>query len=310
MSYCDLGFFALIVQLFFGLSVALATDSPQIIDLIPQDLQLVTSLSGDTDARAERFSKEILARQPEIYQNLWHLDSAKIKTFVGKAPMYVSGIRKLHASFEKQEPAILDHFCQAFPDFAPGKVKIYLMLSLFQFDAKIPSEHPDSLLIGLDGLARFHGTDPPLSVILSHEFFHLYHFQINPLPRNPDDLPLYRLLWQEGLAVYVSQQLNSGASLADVLLDPRLAANGPASVREEAKRLLLCLDSREDITAAHFLAKSENGEVPGRIGYLIGYDVVSRLAQKRSLSALARLRDPGLRFAFHREVYRLAYGPP
>ena len=308
MSYRDLGVFALIVQLFFGLSRALASESPEIIDLISQDLQLVTSLSGDTDARAERFSKEILERQPKIYQRLWHVDSAKVKEFVEKAPMYISGIRRLRALFDEEEPAILDDFCQAFPDFAPEKVKIYLMLSLFQFDAKIPSQHPDSLLIGLDGLARFHGTDAPLPVILSHEFFHLYHFQINPLPKNPDDLPLYRLLWQEGLAVYVSQQLNSGASLADVLLDPRLAANGPALVREEAKRLMLCLDSREDITAAHFLAKSGNGEVPGRIGYLIGYDVVTRLAQKRSLSALARLRDPGLRFAFRREVYRLAYG--
>jgi hypothetical protein len=306
MSYRDLGFFALIVQLFFGLSSALASESPQIIDLIPQDLHLVTNLSGDTDTRAERFSKEILATQPEIYQHLWHVDSAKVTAFVGKVPEYVSGIRKLHALFEQQEPTILDHFCQAFPEFAPGKVKIYLMLSLFQFDAKIPSEHPDSLLIGLDGLARFHGTGAPLAVILSHEFFHLYHFQVNPLPKNPDDLPLYRLLWQEGLAVYASQQLNTGASLADVLLDPRLAAKGPASVPAEAKRLLLRLDTTDDINAAHFLAKSENGE--GRIGYLIGYDVVSRLAQKRSLSALARLRDPGLRFAFHREVYRLAYG--
>ena len=288
----------------------MAGESPEIIDLIPRDLHFVTSLSGDIDARVELFSKEILAGEPEIYQHLWHVDSAKVKAFVTKVPEYISGIRKLHAFFEEQEPAILDRFCQAFPDFAPGKAKIYLMLSLFQFDAKIPSEHPDSLLIGLDGLARFHGTDAPLAVILSHEFFHLYHFQVNPLPKNPDDLPLYRLLWQEGLAVYVSQQLNNGASLADVLLDPRLATNGPAWVRPEAKRLFLCLDSREDITAAHFLAKSENGEVPGRIGYLIGYDVATRLAQNRSLNSLARLRDPGLRFAFRREVYRLAYGKP
>jgi len=310
MSYPDLGVFALIVQLFFGLSRAMAGESPEIIDLIPRDLHFVTSLSGDIDARVELFSKEILAGEPEIYQHLWHVDSAKVKAFVTKVPEYISGIRKSHAFFEEQEPAILDRFCQAFPDFAPGKAKIYLMLSLFQFDAKIPSEHPDSLLIGLDGLARFHGTDAPLAVILSHEFFHLYHFQVNPLPKNPDDLPLYRLLWQEGLAVYVSQQLNNGASLADVLLDPRLATNGPAWVRPEAKRLFLCLDSREDITAAHFLAKSENGEVPGRIGYLIGYDVATRLAQNRSLNSLARLRDPGLRFAFRREVYRLAYGKP
>jgi hypothetical protein len=222
----------------------------------------------------------------------------------------MAGIRKLHVLFEKEEPAILDRFCQAFPEFAPGKVKIYLMLSLFKFDAKVPSEHPDSLLIGLDGLARFHGTDAPFSVILSHEFFHLYHFQVNPLPKNPDDLPLYRLLWQEGLAVYASQQLNAGASLGDVLFDQKLAANGPASLPAEAKRLLLCLDSREDDVAVHFLTKREDGEGPGRIGYLIGYDVVTRLARDRSLASLARLRDPGLRFTFRREVYRLAYGKP
>ncbi len=168
------------------------------------------------------------------------------KAYIEKAPEYVARIRKLHALFENQEPVILDRFCQAYPEFVPSKAKIYLMLSLCRFDAKIPSQHPDSLLIGLDGLARFHGTDAPLGVILSHELFHLYHFQVSPLPKNPDDLPLYRLLWQEGLAVYASQQLNPGASLGDVLLDPRLATEGPASIPAEAKRLLTCLDSRED----------------------------------------------------------------
>jgi hypothetical protein len=310
MSYRDLGFFGLIVQLFFGLLSSFASELPQIVDLIPQELRVVENLPKDADARSELFSRQVLTAYPEVYQALWHPDSAEVKPYVGRVPLYIAGIRKLHAMFQKQEPAILGHFCQAFPEFAPGKVKIYLMLSLFRFDAKIPSAHPDSLLIGLDGLARFHGTVAPLSVILSHEFFHLYHFQITPLPKNPDDLPLYRLLWQEGLAVYASQQLNPGASLADVLFDERLAANGPALVPSEAKRLLLCLDSREDDIAAHFLTKSEDGEGPGRIGYLIGYDVVSRLVRDRSLESLARLRDPGLRFAFRREVYRLAYGKP
>lgn len=310
MSYRDFAFFALIVQLFFALSTGLASESPEIVDLIPQELKAVATLPKDTDARAELFSREVLSANPEVYQTLWHVDSSQVKAYVGRVPLYMAGIRRLHALFEKEEPAILDRFCQAFPEFAPGKVKIYLMLSLFKFDAKVPSEHPDSLLIGLDGLARFHGTDAPLSVILSHEFFHLYHFQVNPLPKNPDDLPLYRLLWQEGLAVYASQQLNAGASLGDVLFDQKLAANGPASLPTEAKRLLLCLDSREDDVAVHFLTKREDGEGPGRIGYLIGYDVVSRLARDRSLASLARLRDPGLRFTFRREVYRLAYGKP
>jgi Predicted Zn-dependent protease (DUF2268) len=303
----DLGFFAVIVQLFFGLSAAYALEPPVIIDLIPRDVRVLESLVGNTDVRAERFAKEVLAAHPEVYQRLWHVDLEKAKAYVDKAPEYIAGIGKLHARFERQAPAIVDRFCQAYPEFVPGKTKIYLMLSLGRFDAKIPSAHPDSLLIGLDGLARFHGADAPLGVILSHELFHLYHFQVNPLPKNPDDLPLYRLLWQEGLAVYASQQLNPGASLGNVLLDPRLAAQGPASIPTEAKRLLTCLDTREDVTAAHFLAKSENGEVPGRIGYLIGYDVVTHLAKDRSISNLAHLRDPGLRFAFRREVYRLAY---
>ena len=308
MSYRDFAFFALIVQLFFGVSTGLASESPEIVDLIPQELKALATLPKETDARAELFSREVLAANPEVYQTLWQVDSSQVKAYVGRVPLYMGGIRKLHALFEKEEPAILDRFCQAFPAFAPGKIKIYLMLSLFKFDAKVPSEHPDSLLIGLDGLARFHGTDAPLSVILSHEFFHLYHFQVNPLPKNPDDLPLYRLLWQEGLAVSASQQLNAGASLGDVLFDQKLAANGPASLPAEAKRLLLCLDSREDDVAVHFLTKRQDGEGPGRIGYLIGYDVVTRLARDRSLDSLARLRDPGLRFAFRREVYRLAYG--
>jgi hypothetical protein len=307
MSYRDLGFFAFILQLFFGLSHALAVESPQIVDLIPHDLEVLARLPENPDSRAERFTREVLAANPDVYQRLWTVDSATVKASVGRLLLYAAGIRKLHAAFQKEEPAILERFCQAFPDFAPGKVKIYLMLSLLQFDAKIPSAHPDSLLIGLDGFARFHGNDVPLAVILTHEFFHLYHFQVNPLPRNPDDLPLYRLLWQEGLAVYASQQLNRGATLGDVLLDPKLAASGPATVPDEAKRLLLCLDSQDDDDAAHFLVSGQNGEVPGRIGYLIGYDIVTRLAQKRSLSSLARLRDPGLRFAFRREVYKLAY---
>jgi hypothetical protein len=53
----DLGFFAVIVQLFFGLSTAHAIEPPAIIDLIPQDVRVLESLAGNTEARVERFSK-------------------------------------------------------------------------------------------------------------------------------------------------------------------------------------------------------------------------------------------------------------
>jgi Predicted Zn-dependent protease (DUF2268) len=284
-----------------------AEPGPEIIDLIPQAMQILSGREANEADRATRFLEAFVKANPQVYQRpqLWQLNQKTAQDYVKKVREYLTAIEVLHLRFQREEPLVLDKFCRAFPDFAPARTKIYLMLSLFRFDAKVPSDHPDSLLLGLDGLARFHGSNPPLAVMLSHEFFHLYHFQVNPLPRNPDVIPLYRLLWQEGLAVYASRQLNPGASLADALLDPQLAAERPGSITYEAKRLLLCLDSQDDDVVIHFLAKSEGGTGPGRIGYLIGYEIVAHLAAKEPLSGLARLRDPGLRFTFRRELNQL-----
>lgn len=284
-----------------------AEPGPEIIDLIPQAMQVLGGREANEADGATRFLEEFLKSNPQVYQRsqLWELNQKTAQDYVRKVRDYETAIEHLRLRFQREEPLVLDKFCRAFPDFAPARTKIYLMLSLFRFDAKVPSDHPDSLLLGLDGLARFHGSNPPLAVMLTHEFFHLYHFQVNPLPRNPDEIPLYRLLWQEGLAVYVSRQLNPGASLADALLDPKLATASPGTVTGEAKRLLRCLDSQDDEVAAHFLAKGEGGTGPGRVGYLIGYDIVARLAAKKPLSNLARLRDPALRFTFRRELNQL-----
>src|ERR1700726_3464238 len=143
------------------------------------------------------------------------------------------------------------------------------MLSLFRFDGKIPHDNPRMLLLGLDGLAKFHGPEGRLPVILSHELFHVYHFQVNPLPRDVDQVELYRLIWQEGLATYVSQVLNPEASLADVLLDPRLATEGPKFVPLFAHNLLTQLESKDDETVARYLSYRRAGQIPSRMGYLI-----------------------------------------
>src|SRR5258708_29016187 len=158
----DLGFFAVIVQLFCGRSAGQAIEPAAIIDLIPQDVRVLESLAGNTETRVERFSKEVLDAHPEVYQRLWCVDPAQTKAYVDTASEYVARIRKLHGLFESRAPALLDRFCQAYPELCPATAKMYLMLSLGPFYAKIHSQHPDSLLIGLDGLARFHGTDAPL----------------------------------------------------------------------------------------------------------------------------------------------------
>ncbi|MDT7816949.1 MAG: hypothetical protein QOJ42_6865, partial [Acidobacteriaceae bacterium] len=116
-------------------------------------------------------------------------------------------VTRVLGRFEEQRASIEAKFLNAFPDFHSSRARIYLMLSMFRFDGKIPHDNPGMLLLGLDGLAKFHGADARLPVILSHELFHVYHFQVNPLPRDVDQIELYRLIWQEGLATYVSQVL-------------------------------------------------------------------------------------------------------
>jgi uncharacterized protein YjaZ len=185
-------------------------------------------------------------------------------------------------------------------------VKVYLMLSLFRFDGKIPHDDPRALFLALDGLAKFHGANVRLEVILSHELFHLYHFQVNPLPVTVDEIPLYRQIWQEGIATYASRSLNSNASLADVLLDPQLARDGPKYVAHAACDLLTQLESTEDETTARYLSYRRGGKNPSRMGYLVGYDIVAKMAATRSLRDLARLRGQRLLQLMRREVRALA----
>jgi hypothetical protein len=90
---------------------------------------------------------------------------------------YLFAVEHIHGRFEEQRASIEAKFLNAFPDFDSSRARIYLMLSMFRFDGKIPHDNPRMLLLGLDGLAKFHGTDARLPVILSHELFHVYHFK-------------------------------------------------------------------------------------------------------------------------------------
>jgi hypothetical protein len=151
-----------------------------------------------------------------------------------------------------------------FPDLDRSRLKVYPMLSLFRFDGKVPDDNPHILLLGVDGIAGFHGANFPVRVLLSHELFHLYHFQVNPVPKPVNELPLYRQVWQEGLATYVSEQLNPNAPLEDMLLDPRLAREGPTLIPTFARRILPQLETADDSIAAEYLSYRRNSELPSR----------------------------------------------
>jgi len=277
-------------------------------DLFPSFFRCFTVSPGDKRDRLRSFVEGVIQEHPEIYRrsDIFKTDSGTLEKYLDEVTSYLPAIRKIHARFIKESDSIVASFSAQFPDFERSRVNVYLMPSLFLFDGKIPHDNPRTLFLALDGLAKFHGANVRLDVILSHELFHLYHFQVNPLPAEIDKIPLYRQIWQEGLATYASGCLNPGASLADVLLDPRLARDGPKYVPAVARTLLTQLEAADDETTARYLAYRRGSEIPSRMGYLVGYDIVAHLAPARSLTELSRLGGRRLLHLVQDETRQLA----
>jgi hypothetical protein len=279
-------------------------------DFIPDLNLFLPSVPPERENRAKLFAQLVIRAHPEVYNRpqIFKTDLQTIERYLDGLSEYLPAIKHLQKSFNEEHASTQTRFQNAFPDFDTSKARVYLILSLFRFDGKIPHDNPHMLLLGLDAIAKFHGADARLPVILSHELFHVYHFQVNPLPRDADEVQLYRLVWQEGLATYVSKVLNPDASLADILLDPRLAVEGPKYVPLFAQSLLTQLESKDDATVARYLSYRRGGQTPARLGYLIGYQIAKRAAAHHPLTELARLRGRPLLNLMRSEVRSLATG--
>jgi len=277
-------------------------------DLVPILFRCFDAFPTEKQQRVRLFAEGVIQSYPEIYRrpDVFKTDPLTLEKYLDQVTPYLPAIRKIHARFIKECEPIEVSFCARFPDFNRSQAEIYLMLSLFRFDGKIPHDNPRALFLGLDGLAKFHGASLPLGVILSHELFHLYHFQVNALPAPIDPIPLYRLVWQEGLATYASASLNPKATMADVLLDPQLARDGPKYVPAVARALLTQLESTNDEATDRYLSYRRGSQIPSRMGYLIGYDIVARLAPTTSLVELARLRGRRLLSLMREQLRGLA----
>lgn len=290
---------------------ARADEQIRIEDRWPEIFQILGSSSLAAPEKAVRLVDYLRGGCPEIADRLHIGDMTRddSERYLVELERRSFAIRSLARRFAAIHSGIEERFMQAFPDFRPSGTTVYLTVSRFRFDGKVPHDHRNSLLFALDGVAKFHGGNAPVAVIFSHELFHLYHFQINPPPADPDQIPLYRLIWQEGLACYVSSRLNPTALLPDIVFDPRLAAEGPKLVKSVSRELLKDLESTDDLPTGEYLNYRKTGATPSRMGYLIGYQIAAKLAARHSLAELAHLHDPELRFMMRREVRLLAEQP-
>jgi hypothetical protein len=162
------------------------------------------------------------------------------------------------------------------------------------------------LVFGADVIARLHapGHERPF---FHHELFHVYNAQFF------SECELVRCaLWMEGLAVYVSEQLNPGASDADLLLtSPRpIRPVVDANLSRAVCAIRARLDSAvEQDYEAFFTGSSSFEDLPPRSGYYIGYLALKQAGKSHSLSALAHFNHEQARPVLEAALAGLATCP-
>jgi hypothetical protein len=221
--------------------------------------------------------------------------------------------RTLDAALRRAIPDVADGFGHVFSDFRCD-FPIYVTATFGNLDGagRVVAGHP-ALVLGVDTIAEFE-TATQLPVFLSHELFHRYHSQSAGFS---DDLAerdlIWRLLWAEGLATYVSARLHPSNPLRDALILPQdLDARAKPFLPQMAAELLTAADRVDPATFGRFFVgrspEAERLGWPPRAGYYVGYLVAQDLGRRRDLAQLAHMRGPALRAEIGRSLERLARG--
>ncbi|HTT84748.1 MAG TPA: DUF2268 domain-containing putative Zn-dependent protease [Rhizomicrobium sp.] len=258
-------------------------------------------------AQSAAFRREVVAKFPDLYTgdvlgsgNVQALDRLAVSWLSNSRKNGLKG-RSVERDLVSDLPVVLTRFQKTFPDFRCD-FPIYLMASLGSMDGagRMVAGHP-ALVLGIDVMAAV-DTEQNLPVIISHELFHRYNYQAAGFSDDPGDRQaIWRTLWAEGLATYMSGQLNPRASLGEVLDSTDLANRAPPLI----KRLAAALRDNDapdpPLYAEYFESGSAEARaegIPQRSGYYVGYRVIQLFAKRYSLYQLAHLKGPSL----HREI--------
>ena len=268
-----------------------------------------TTIEESTDKRVRGFFNTVVAAYPDLFHHgliasgaLTDLGSvpeaqARVAKYLQDLRPFIPAMRKITITVRDNFFRFVHQFSTTFPDYAPT-TPVYFSVSLFGFSGGLlVSGENTGLYFGVDELARIYGSTGNLKVILQHELFHQYHYQI--APEISDDRAAWTFMWEEGLATYVSQRMNPGTTADQVLIAPdRLSELARPHLPNLARRLLDHADSTNpnDYVDLFSVEQTASG-FPARSGYFVGYLVAKKLAAKRSLVELVYLRGPELKQA-------------
>ncbi|HSM97059.1 MAG TPA: DUF5700 domain-containing putative Zn-dependent protease [Rhizomicrobium sp.] len=273
-------------------------------NLMPEFLTFEAQTEGMApDARADLFIKAIAQRHPDYYtveefgddarrhkSALRLFDPSRPIVFAGFGPLTDAHLREVAGNVMPAFDKAQADFSRAFPDFT-CKADVMFGVSLLHFDGhgyndKQGREH---MRFGIDMIALLHQPQD-LPAFFAHELFHIYHAQALGVHPEDDDRTWWAM-WEEGLATYVSRQMNMPQTEQQVLWTPvDLAAqmDKPGVMQETAREMLADFDTTEHY-AYWFSAGHSAPNLPARAGYFMGLRMAEELGRTRTLQQLAQL---------------------
>jgi hypothetical protein len=299
---------------------ATATSCP-VVDVMPEYRQVLDRSARESLAeQATALEKDFVMAHAALYRpEVLGLDdpnalSARIRKSLPDLRQRADSIGATADTLRAQLPGDIADFRAAFPDF-DCSFTIYLMPTFGMLDGagRVVTGKP-ALVFGVDTIAA-NETPAQLKVFVDHELFHRYHFQVAGFSdADNSHAVIWRALWTEGLATYVSATLNPKRPLAEALILPLdLETRAKARLRTLSATLRANLDRvAPDVFNTYFSygdrAAAEAG-LPWRGGYYVGYRVAKRLGESRSLVALAHLQGAALRAQIAAVLDELAANP-
>jgi hypothetical protein len=300
--------FAALVGVFLASANAAAAASCRVIDATADFWPLVERLAKATPAeQAAGFRTDVIARFPELYTRdvLGTGDSHRLDE-EAVAALAAARKNRLHArqlveTLTTEIPGYIARFRKSFPDFHCD-FPVYLMISLGHMDGagRTVGASP-ALVLGIEVIDSVE-TPAQIPVFFAHELFHRYNYRVAGFSDDPSDRQaIWRTLWAEGLATYVSAELNPDRPLSDAMIFPPDLAERAAPQIAQLARALRDNDAPNPcLYAEYFEAGSAKNGIPPRAGYYVGYRVAALAARRYSLYQLAHLRGATL----HRNVNR------
>jgi uncharacterized protein YjaZ len=308
---------AALAALFAVLTVAANAQTCEIVDAFTPALDLAASTAklspGD---QANAFAVKVIGQFPDLYDpQVLGLPPGPKRAVRIVASLDVLRKDKAAATAARDAvthavPGIVAVYAQSFPDFHCD-FPVYLFDSLGQLDGagRVVGGKP-SLVLGIDQMMIENSGLRP--VLLAHEFFHRYHAQAGAFSDDPGEgQPIWRVLWAEGLATYVSMKLTPGATLTDALILPAdLETQAKPKLADIVARLKPRLDKVDPATYRLLFTyggkDAAKAGLPWRSGYYAGYLVAAELGKTRSLTVLAHMRGQILRKAIEAALTKIA----